>query len=65
MAGKGGPTNLEKEQVGWRTLALPFRVSVSGFAALAEIGAVRFSRYRCLGWRRRRWSTGLIFSTGE
>jgi hypothetical protein len=24
MAGKGGPTNLEKEQVGWRTLILLF-----------------------------------------
>ena len=24
MAGKGGPTNLEKEQVGWRSLLLLF-----------------------------------------
>jgi hypothetical protein len=63
MAGKGGSTNLEKEQVDWYIWLL-FWVSVSGFDAIAQIGAVRLSPYRCLGWRRRRWSTGLIFSTG-
>lgn len=26
MAGKGGPTNLEKEQVGWRTSLLLFGI---------------------------------------